>query len=792
MQKNTEAVPQVLREGILSWYPFDGTERVLLIGGDCDALAGLLRRRCGSLILAGEDEAAAGDLPGGPFDRIFLYDPQLSGDGLQALFAAAREHLAPDGTLLVGCRNRYGLRYFCGGLDDEVQTPFENLDSVERTAAEPEACCGRLHSRAEAERIAARAGFAPGYYYYPLPDQWFPQLILTDAYRPEGSIRDRLITPDFFDSPLVADTSRLYDALIRDGLLADLANFYLAEYRPAGSPEPERRVVYAVLTADRGLENGLATVLYSDETAEKTALWPEGRETIRRIYENGEYLKERGLAVVPQTLSEDRIEMPLIREMPLLEHIRACITEGPDAVRRVFSELWQEILRSSEPSSLTDEEALAAWGVPAAELGPVLGRGMTDLIPYNAFFTKNGFLFYDQEFSIQNCPARYILYRAVHYSRIHLPALEGVLPERELLASFGLTDRGIRAFETRENAFVAENRRIKENALLWRNAADARHVGARRRRLLAEGPDPDVLALLRRVHAVQLDLLHRFDRLCGELGLRYYAIHGTLLGAVRGGGFIPWDDDVDLAMPRADYDRLIAAADRLEAPYVLQSPENAKNCYYGGYAKLRNDGTAAIESQHLWRSCCQGIWIDILPLDAVPADAAARKKLEKKISRRQRLMMIKTYPLSAGMLDGLGSTRTAALYLARRLFQRDRVWRGLKRLFTKTRDGEKLSILACYYREQPNRNLYEKEDFCGETRLPFEDMELPVPAGFDRILRSRYGGSYLLPPENTRRRHRLNIWFDPDRSWRETDRAEIRERLIAANDRALLGKENEG
>ncbi|MBQ3939443.1 MAG: LicD family protein, partial [Clostridia bacterium] len=88
--------------------------------------------------------------------------------------------------------------------------------------------------------------------------------------------------------------------------------------------------------------------------------------------------------------------------------------------------------------------------------------------------------------------------------------------------------------------------------------------------------------MLQRVHAVQLRLLKEFDRVCRENGLQYFAVHGTLLGAVRHEGFIPWDDDIDVAMPREDYDRFAALAPKaLKTGFFFQTPENDPTCFYG-------------------------------------------------------------------------------------------------------------------------------------------------------------------------------------------------------------------
>lgn len=114
-----------------------------------------------------------------------------------------------------------------------------------------------------------------------------------------------------------------------------------------------------------------------------------------------------------------------------------------------------------------------------------------------------------------------------------------------------------------------------------------------------------------------LKLLRQFQEVCREHGLRWYATAGTMLGAVRHAGFIPWDDDMDIAMPRPDYDRLIAhAAEWLPRPMELVCAELDES-YPLPFAKLQDASTTILERPHL--PFLGGIYIDIFPIDGVPA-----------------------------------------------------------------------------------------------------------------------------------------------------------------------------
>lgn len=131
----------------------------------------------------------------------------------------------------------------------------------------------------------------------------------------------------------------------------------------------------------------------------------------------------------------------------------------------------------------------------------------------------------------------------------------------------------------------------------------------------------------KRIWNVELNLLAEFADICSRYGLRWQMDYGTLLGAVRHGGFIPWDDDVDVTMPRADYERLQGIMADLQEYQDCMGKYFFQTCYTDNtdntFAKLRDCRTTAICRDRKQEGRCQGIWIDIFPLDAVP-DGTAR------------------------------------------------------------------------------------------------------------------------------------------------------------------------
>ena len=750
MEKMPEQVLQ-LRSALLNWYPFPGGERALLLGEKTKPLRPLLE--------AYYTYVAGGMEAGQRYDCIVAVDLLEKTEDVPAFLKTLFSALSANGVLLLGWRNRFGLKYACGGIDEVVSAPFETLQS---TGAP------RLYARQEMLDLLLDAGFDRPRLFYPMPDAGFAQAVFTDERLPSGSIRDRVFPYDPWNSPFVAAESDLYDDVVREGTLPFVSNYYLAECRKTAAPAPDRHVIYAALSTDRGEEHGFATALYSDDTAEKRALSPRGITALKKLYDNLETLKSRGIPVVEQRLLEDRISMPMVREEGLLSFLERTSTRDREAFLGALSRLWEDVLASSEPGEIPETEARQLWGAEREDLAPILKNALIDMIPYNAFWTGERIRYYDQEFSVANCPARYVMFRALRYTWLHIPALETVFPLEEMKERFGL-DALWDAFQRREDRFVGENRRTDALRLIYEwSRVDRQEIRARRERLLHEDPEWKEEDLCRRVHSVQLELLTQLQTICRRHSLSCFALHGTLLGAVRHGGFIPWDDDVDVGMPREDYDRFLAVAEKeLPEHLFLQTPLSDLNCFYGGYAKLRDSRTTALESKNRGKGCHQGIWVDILPLDSCPADEFRRKRQGKRIQRWQRILLAKLYPPSTGVLADVPGTRLSVYYLAARCFRRRDLIGLLEREFHRYSDTGCRSILACYYGGVPNRNLFSEAD-CAETAvLPFENTSISVPKNYALWLTERYGENYMELPPVWRRRRKKDVYLDPDAPYTE-------------------------
>ena len=252
----------------------------------------------------------------------------------------------------------------------------------------------------------------------------------------------------------------------------------------------------------------------------------------------------------------------------------------------------------------------------------------------------------------------------------------------------------------------------------------------------------------RDIASAMLELLAVFDMVCEEFGLKYVATHGTLLGAVREGGFVFGDDDIDVAMRRADYDRLVelAACGVFPKPFALQTPENDAGSFTGGYARLRNRSEVVERSGDSKHSDEQGVWIDILPLDNCSLDDGEVNRRQRIVRSWQRLLYAKTYGDADSIWDA-NPRKVSAYFLVSDLMSRDMLCRGLRLSCT---GAKPTGLLTCYvgnYRHRANMVRYADCDITNAVRVPFENTVIPIPRNAEEWIASYYGPSWSVPAD---------------------------------------------
>lgn len=246
-----------------------------------------------------------------------------------------------------------------------------------------------------------------------------------------------------------------------------------------------------------------------------------------------------------------------------------------------------------------------------------------------------------------------------------------------------------------------------------------------------------------KVREIQLKLAQHVLEVCQQHGLRVWADWGTLLGAVRHQGFIPWDDDIDLMMMRDDYEALMKLADtEFKAPFFLQSFHTERG-YYRGHAQVRYDGTAAILPADLHQPFHQGIFVDIFVYDNIPDDLDCAGWQHSLRTARWALKCLQTAQYGQGAKALLAKAICG-------IVGHKRLYRLFERQFTKW-DAQETQRIACptFDWRQVARTARERAWYRETIMLPFEQMELPAPVDYDKVLTALYGADYMTPRQDS-------------------------------------------
>lgn len=260
--------------------------------------------------------------------------------------------------------------------------------------------------------------------------------------------------------------------------------------------------------------------------------------------------------------------------------------------------------------------------------------------------------------------------------------------------------------------------------------------------------------------AVELEILRQFIKVCDELELRYYVAGGTLLGAVRHKGFIPWDDDIDVCMPREDYEVFLQKGQSLlKDPYFLQTFRTDTE-YPANFAKIRNSNTTFIETSVRNCKINHGVYIDIFPLDYYPDSKWKARVLElKKLIYTGRIASVfyTTEKISfKGKLLRLGA-KIMVPTVKRAVSQREELFLSCKNT----------GKIANYSGAWGKKEIVPAEWFGAGCTLAFENLAVNAPEQYDKWLTQVYGNYMQPPPVEQQKGHHYADVIDLHRPYTE-------------------------
>ena len=255
---------------------------------------------------------------------------------------------------------------------------------------------------------------------------------------------------------------------------------------------------------------------------------------------------------------------------------------------------------------------------------------------------------------------------------------------------------------------------------------------------------------LRQLQLIELDILKEFVRICEKHSLQYYLIGGTLLGAVRHKGFIPWDDDIDVAMPRKDYEKFaVISKSELQPEYFYQN-STTDSGYFLTYAKLRRNNSFFYEERFINSHFHKGIFIDIFPLDFCPKPGILCHlffNVLAVMNYRGQIDSGESYVPYREWSGKLG-------YSVLRLFnthQLIRARRTIISIFSWISDDKFLASYSGAYGY--SKEIFPAEWFGTGRALVFEGQNFSVPFETEQELTQVYGEYHSLPPQSEQKTH---------------------------------------
>ena len=501
---NADKIIRDLPKALVRWYDFQAGVKALFVSGgmpECEVLFDVLEEKGMDTV-----KAAASDLKeiSGTFDYIVAAGVLERNREPERLLTRLKMMLNDSGKLLIGAENRLAIRYFCGDKDAFSGHVLDGIDGyVKLSAQRKEIIGGRAYSMAEYKSMLIRAGFKNYKFYSVMPELVRPQILLAEDYIPNESIDVRVFPQYSSPETIFLEEERLYAELIENHMFHQMANGFLIECTIDGELSEFDQIT---VQGDRDHEEALATMITYPKQVWKKALHPQGMGKIESMAENAEYLKRHGVPVADGHIEEDTYVMPFIDGQIATEYFREILRRDRKVFMQELETFQQFILSSSEhvpyeevdwikfepwwEKRKKDDPNIDQWKKRAfgtmeekRNIGVILKRGYIDMASLNCFHTEKGFLFFDQEFYIEDFPANAIFIRTIDFIYRDSPDLEKLYPREEVLRYFNLYEyQG--TWRAKGNAFLEKLRNDKELAGYHRqHRRDYRIVLANRYRM---------------------------------------------------------------------------------------------------------------------------------------------------------------------------------------------------------------------------------------------------------------------------------------------------------------------
>lgn len=444
---DTQSLIKDFSKGAFVWYNFRPDSSILYIyNQNADEAVHELLESKGRVAVCSAEKLLSKQYGCEAYDYIVGIDIIEESRESLRLLKLCHALLKKDGRMLIGAENRYAVRYMCGDRDPYTNHNFDGIENYRRLSdADWDSIAGRCYSMAELKRMLVEAGFDEDKFYSVMPSLQETQLVYAEGYEPVEELAMRYFPLYNYPDSVFLEEQYLYTDLIKNGMFHKMANAYIIECSMDGQLDD---TLHATISLDRGHDNALVTSICEHDGVRnviKRAVYKEGIHKLKEMQDNLYDLHARGINVVDSSVENDTFIMPYVDAPVAMNELKAIAKKDKNAFLKAMDDMNELILNSSEHTGIISEKDRNS--ADGRDLGPILERGYIDMVPLNCFYdgtiedSRSRFIYYDQEFYWDNCPAKAIMYRSISiiYDGTD-KEFERIMPRTELLDRYGLAE----------------------------------------------------------------------------------------------------------------------------------------------------------------------------------------------------------------------------------------------------------------------------------------------------------------------------------------------------------------
>lgn len=446
-KENKQSLIRDFSKGAFVWYNFrQGSSILYVYSRRVDEAVTELLESKGKVENCSIEQVLNNQSESNIYDYIVGIDVIEESRCPQNLLDICHQLLKTDGRLIIGVENRYAIKYICGDRDPYTNHNFDGIENYRRLSdADWDSIAGRCYSMSELKLMLSQAGFDNDKFYSVMPSLQETQLVYAEGYEPVEELAMRYFPLYNYPDSVFLEEQYLYTDLIKNGMFHKMANAYIIECSIDGRFDD---TLHATISLDRGHENALVTSICEHDGVRsvlKKAVYQEGIHKLNEMQDNLRDLSERGINVVDSCVDGDTFVMPYVDAPVAMNELKAIAKKDKNAFLKAMDDMYELILKSSEHTGvLSEKDRNSAHG---RDVGPVLARGYIDMVPLNCFYdesakdSKSRFIYYDQEFYWENCPARAVMYRSIMiiYDGTD-KEFERIVAKGDLLDRYGLSE----------------------------------------------------------------------------------------------------------------------------------------------------------------------------------------------------------------------------------------------------------------------------------------------------------------------------------------------------------------